>query len=102
MVDTLTREKSGATAIGEPIGNRKIRIMVQNRLLHGQLSECHYYSGCREEAVCTLYRSVSKIEKGAVSWTKGADIGGDGEEWWRTALSLTILGLQITWEDFLS
>jgi len=37
MFDTLTREHSGATAIGEPIGDRQIRIVVQNRLLHGQL-----------------------------------------------------------------
>jgi hypothetical protein len=45
-VNTLAREKSGATAIGEPIGNRKIRIMVQNRLLHGQLAESSdQYSG---------------------------------------------------------
>ena len=39
MVDTLTREQSGATAIGKPIGDRKLRIMVENRLLHGQLVE---------------------------------------------------------------
>jgi hypothetical protein len=79
MFDTLTREQSGGTAVGEPISDRNIRIMVQNCLLHGQLVESLIKTCYDWEEASTLYKSVSKIEKGTVKSHSGADIVSDGE-----------------------